>query len=197
MTPENITLPEYKPTKALPFTYPCYKDMFDNKIMFAFKGIVTSDLVTRVLEIMETRLEEERGNKKISKKVYNVMVECLTNVYADEAKATKKEYDPTAILLVRKVDKSYHVTTGNYISNNRVQELKRILDKINAMSKENLRSYYQEVLVKEESGTQGLTTLGIVDLARKSRQNLAYQFKYVNEDFTFFSIEAKISANSI
>jgi len=184
--------------RELSFTYPYYKDMSDNNIIFSYKGLVNSDLVTHVLEIMEDRLEDDRQNRKLSKKVFNVMVECLTNVYADDDKKTgKSAFDPTAILTVRKLDDTYCVTTGSYIQHNAVHKIKKLIDKINKMTVEELKVYYQEVLLREDPSLTGLTGLGIIDLARKSRNKLEYTFNYANENYTFFSLEARISPNNV
>jgi hypothetical protein len=177
----------------LGFTYECYKDMLDNNIIFAYRGIVTSDLVTNVLEIMEERLEEEGQSKKFSKKVFNVMVECLTNVYVDEDKLFKEGYDPSALLLVARGSNAYKVTTGNYIPTKGVNGLKVMIDRINSMDKEELKTYYQEILCMEEPDMNGLTNLAIIDLARKSKNKLTYTFKYENNKYTFFTLESQIS----
>ena len=182
----------------LGYTYPAYKDMYDNNVIFVYKGLVTSDLVTHVLEIMGERLEEERTSRKMSKKVFNVMVECLTNVYtADDPNAHRAKFDPTAVLLVKKDEDSYCVTTGHYIYNERVAELKYILDRINSMTHEELKTYYQEVLNAEDPAATGLTDLAIVDLSRKSKHKLLYTFKYITSDYSFFSLESRISKDSL
>lgn len=183
----------------LGYTYPCYKDMYDNNVIFVYKGLVTSDLVTHVLEIMNERLEEERTSRKLSKKVFNVMVECLTNVYTDEDPSVRQrvKFDPTAVLLVKKDEDSYCVTTGHYIYNERVSELKFILDRINSMTHDELKTYYQDVLRSEDPSATGLTDLAIVDLSRKSKHKLLYTFKYITADYTFFSLEARISKDSL
>lgn len=179
------------------YTYECYKDMFDNNIIFSYRGIVTSDLVTNVLDIMEERLEEDGQSKKLSKKVFNVMVECLTNVYVDEDRLFHEGYDPSALLLVSRENNAYKVTTGNYIPTRSVKDLKLMIDRINSMEKEELKTYYQEILCMEEPDANGLTNLAIIDLARKSRNKLVYQFKYENNNYTFFTLESQISKSSI
>jgi hypothetical protein len=181
----------------LEFSYPCYKDMFDNNIIFAYRGIVTSDLVTHVLEIMEERLEEDGQTRKLSRKVSNVMVECLTNVYVDEVNIGDNGYDPTAMLLVKKVNKSYSVVTGSYLPNNKVAVVKKLLDRINDMNSEELRMYYQQTLTAEDPSTVGMSMLGVIDLARKSKHKLEYQFKFENENYTYFTLEARISKYSL
>ncbi len=177
-------------------TYPIYKDMYDNNVIFSYRGLVTSDLVTSVLGIMEERMEEEKQSRKMSKKVFNVMVECLTNVYLDELK-TDLGYDPSALLLIKRVAGLYIVTTGSYIPTDSIPELKKFIDKINGLDAVQLKALYQELLSQGEPVTSGLTRLGIIDLARKSRNRLIYQFKYENEHYSFFTLESQINYLSL
>ncbi|MCS7086194.1 MAG: SiaB family protein kinase [Bacteroidia bacterium] len=177
-------------------TYPIYKDMYDNNVIFSYRGLVTSDLVTSVLGIMEERLEEDRQNRRMSKKVFNVMVECLTNVYLDEMKSNTG-YDPSALLLIKRVAGLYIVTTGSYIPTASIGELKKFIDRVNGMDAVELKALYQELLSEESPMASGLTRLGIIDLARKSKNRLIYQFKYENEHYSFFTLESHINYTSV
>ena len=47
-----------------------YNQMERNKIMLSFKGDVTSELLTSILQIMENKLENIQEEPKIKKKVY-------------------------------------------------------------------------------------------------------------------------------
>ena len=62
-------------------TYSYFKNMQVNNIIFVYQGEVTADLVSSVLHMMENKLDGDGEDKKIKKKVFNVMVECLQNVY--------------------------------------------------------------------------------------------------------------------
>jgi len=197
MNLENLESGADSAGEALKITYSTFKDMYDNNIIFGYRGIVTSDLVRAVLDIMGHRMDEEVSDKKMSKKVFNVMVECFTNVYVDEEKLIDNEYDPMAMLMVKKVNGSYRVLTGNQVSTSSVKGLKEMIDRINLMSNEELKSFYQEMLQMEGAGDTGLTNLAIIDLARKSKNKLVYNFKFESTKFTFFTLESEISKNSL
>lgn len=171
--------------------------MYDNNVIFVYKGVVNSDLVTSVLSIMEERLEEDQTSKKLSKKVFNVMVESLASAYSDETSSVRAKFDPTSVLTVKREDEAYVVTTGHFIQNDKVVGLKRALDKINSMSSEELKAYYQAILVGEPTAQHGEASLAMVDLSRKSKHKLVYQFKYITPEYTFFSLEARISKSSL
>src|SRR3954468_3823188 len=101
--------------------YDFYDKMERNNIMLSFKGDITSELLTSILQIMESKLENLQEEPKIKKKVYNVLVECLQNLYhhMDEiaAPATVTEPDKTrsAIFMIGKLESQYNIITGNYI----------------------------------------------------------------------------------
>ena len=50
-----------------------YNMMEDGKIMLSFNGEVTSDLLTSILQIMESKMENLDESPKIKKKVYNIL----------------------------------------------------------------------------------------------------------------------------
>lgn len=176
---------------------PLYRSMFLDNVMFMYMGLVTSDLVSHVLEIMEDRLEEDRNDRRFSKKVYNVLVECLTNVYVDENSQSLPGYDPTSLLMVRKVDQRYLVITGSHISAQREEELRTALEKINSLDTDGLKAYHKEVLITEDPSLAGITTLGLIDLARKSKNPLNFEFSHHTGTSVFFSLETTIHHGSV
>jgi hypothetical protein len=182
---------------ALKASFSLYRSMFGDDIMFMYKGQVTSDLVSHVLEIMEDRLQDDRNDRRFSKKIYNVMVECLTNLYADESQREVAGFDPTALLTVKKIDSNYILSTGTYIPATRADAIKTVLDRINESDNDALKAYHKEVLLTEAADLTGITDLGLIDLARKSKNKLNYEFEDNNGSSVFFALETTITHGSV
>ena len=68
---------------------------------------------------------------------------------------------------------------------------------MNAMSFEEVKEAYKRLLLAEDMSEDTLNTLRILDLAKKSREDLNYSFKYLNPAYAFFVLEAKISRGSL
>jgi hypothetical protein len=174
-----------------------YNQMERNKIMLSFKGDITSELLTSILQIMENKLENIQEEPKVKKKVYNVLVECLQNLYhhLDAKPSDDDSYTPkrTAIFMIGKSGTEYTIITGNYMLSKNVDSLKTKLDRINGMSKEELKEYYKEILNNDEFSAKGGGGLGMIDIARKSGQKLNYQFVEVDSTYTFFCLNIKIA----
>lgn len=179
-----------------------YDKMERNNIMLSFKGNITSELLTSVLQIMESKLENLDEPPAVKKKVYNVLVECLQNLYhhTDEM-ATQEEMQEenlskrAAIFMIGKVDDSYRIITGNYMLKKNIEILKGKIDHVNSLDKEQLKSYYKEILNNGTMSSKGGGGLGIIDIARKSGQKLHYDFMEVNDTFSFFTLNINIANN--
>lgn len=177
--------------------YELYQTMERENILLSFKGVVTSDLLTSVLSIMESKMDYMEESPKTKKKVFNVLVECLQNLYhhinaADVSKDSAQIETKSALFMIAKVDNHFSVQTGNYIDQQRAQSLRKQLDTINGMDKDELKKYYQETLNTNVFSEKGTAGLGMIDIARKSGNKLAYQFLPINDTLSFFCLNIKI-----
>lgn len=171
-----------------------YDKMEKHNILLSFKGDVTSELLTSILQIMESKMDNMQEEPKMKKKVYNVLVECLQNLYhhMDDTAAESGE-KRSAIFMIGKKDNLYNIVTGNYIANENVAGMKSRLDEVNALTKEELKDYYKQILNNGEMSLKGGGGLGMIDIARKTGQKLGYHFQAVNDKISFFSLNIKIS----
>jgi hypothetical protein len=174
--------------------YKFYQKMEKSDIMLSFKGDVTTDMLNSMLQIMETKLDNIGEPSKVKKKVYNVLVECLQNLYhhRDEMKRPGRDEESAAILMIGRKPQSYDIITGNYIKKDRIDKLKKRIDEVNSLDKEGLKKLYQEVLNNPERSEKGGGGLGIIDIARKSGHSLNYDFMEADRDYSFFSLYIKI-----
>lgn len=179
--------------------YDLYQMMERENILLSFKGVVTSDLLTSVLSIMESKMDYMDESPKTKKKVFNVLVECLQNLYHhidDGTEAEERNIErieaKSALFMVAKTGDQFVISTGNYIEKSSAGELEARLEKINGMDKDELKAYYQEVLNNGSVSDKGTAGLGMIDIARKSGNKLEYQFLPVNDTSSFFCLTIKI-----
>ena len=172
-----------------------YDKMEQNNILLSFKGEITSDLLTSILQIMENKMENMQEEPKMKKKVYNVLVECLQNLYhhLDEVAEDDAERVRSAIFMIGKLSGNYSIITGNYIMNENIGGLKNRLDEVNALSKEELKEYYKKVLNNGEMSLKGGGGLGMIDIARKTGEKLEYNFLEIDNKVSFFTLKIKVS----
>ena len=175
-----------------------YQTMERENILLSFKGVVTSELLTSVLSIMESKLDYMEESPKTKKKVFNVLVECLQNLYhhidlnEESDRNLERIEAKSALFMISKKDDNFVIQTGNYIDVDNAIDLEAKLKQINGMDKEELKRYYQEVLNNGEMSEKGTAGLGMIDIARKSGNKLEYLFLPINETSRFFCLTIKI-----
>lgn len=174
-----------------------YTKMEESNIMLSFKGEVTSDLLTSILQIMESKMDTLEEPPVVKKKVYNILVECLQNLYhhLESDDLTTPINEKSALFMIRKQNDEYSIMTGNYMVKENVTPMKKRLDTINAMDNLQLKNYYKEVLNNGEMSSKGGGGLGMIDIARKSGKKLEYRFDDVDGKLTFFSLNVKVAQN--
>ena len=172
-----------------------YDKMERNNILLSFKGEITSELLTSILQIMENKMDNMNEEPKIKKKVYNVLVECLQNLYhhLDEIAEPDNDKIRSAIFTIGKIEDKYSIVTGNYILNENILGLKSRLDEVNSLNKDQLKDYYKKVLNNGEMSLKGGGGLGMIDIARKTGEKLEYNFLEIDNKVSFFTLNIKVA----
>lgn len=176
--------------------YEIYKQLEEKNVLLSFKGMITSELLTTILQIMESKMDHIDEKPKVKKKVFNILVECLQNLYhhidQDDVIHVPLE-DKSALLMIAKRENEYEITTGNYMKTQDVPALKDKLELVNSMDKAELKAYYKKVLSEGSLSSKGTAGLGMIDIARKSGEKLDFSFSPINDTTTFFSLAVKIA----
>ncbi|MFH0759121.1 MAG: SiaB family protein kinase [Bacteroidota bacterium] len=173
-----------------------YSKLNGGDVLMAFKGNISSELISNVLEVVESRLDDYNENSKIRKKLYNVLVESLQNLYHHIEvlpEAMQGEYGlKFGMLVISRESGHYKISTGNFINMNKVDVLKNKIDKINSMEKEELKDMYKFILNHQRLSDKGGGGLGLVDIARKTGNKLEYIFEKYNDTYYFFNLDVFI-----
>jgi len=173
-----------------------YKQLEERNVIISFKGVMTSEILTTTLQIMESRMDKLEERPKIRKKVFNVLVECLQNLYHhiddDIDDKSTPQNKRNCLFMIARENAAYIITTGNYIKPEDSPILEEKLDTINGMTRDELKSYYKQVLNEGTMSYKGTAGLGMIDIARKSGKKLEYDLTPINENLTFFSLSVRI-----
>ena len=179
-------------------TFDLYNLMERDNVLLAFKGTITSDLLDSVFQIMESKMVDLNDSPATKKKVFNVLVECLQNLYHHIDDFDKDNFldvsgsKQSAIFSISRNEDAYNIVTGNFIYPKNVEEVSNKIDHINSLERDELKAYYKEVLNNGKLSEKGGGGLGLIDIAKKSRNKLQYSFKEIDDDYSFFTLTVKI-----
>ena len=185
-------------TVMLDRVFDLYDELEKQRIMLSFKGNLSPDLVTALLGLVERKMETIEVDARMRKRVFNVVLECLQNLYHHNTKAVVKDGggppdEAQGVIMIAHGEKGYSVLTGNFMASDEVHGLKNHLDRINDCEPDQLRDLYKETLNDGRYGKAGGGGLGIIDIARKSGRKLEYGFVPMDEANAFFSLNVNVT----
>jgi len=163
-------------------------------LLFAYKGVVDKSLSARLLAIVERKLDTVEFDAKTRKKIFNVMVEAVQNVYHNSAEneVLQTAKNDIYILLTRR-QHFYEVLSGNFILTEQISQLEANINKVNMMDQTSLRENYIHRLNNGKITKTGRAGLGIMDMVRKSGNKLNYDFQYYDNEYSLFSLKVDIN----
>ena len=179
--------------------YDLYDELEKQRIMLSFKGELSPELISALLNLVEQKLVITEPEHRIRKRVFNVVMECLQNLYHHNRRVTSPQTDLSAkderqgVVMIAHDSSGYSVLTGNYMAKTEVNDLKDRLDQVNGCEPDQLRDLYKSKLGDGKFTRSGGGGLGIIDIARKSGRKLEYGFVPMDNDNTFFSLNVNVT----
>ena len=169
----------------------------EGNIILFYKGNVDSDVINHVLDTVEDKMISANEQSRLRKKVYNVLVESLQNLFHHVDKVPADFEDQTAerfgMLAVRKVGSGYRIITGNFVHIDNVEKLEEKIKRINRSSHEEIKELYKFILNHQRISAKGGGGLGLVDIARKTGNKLEYSFRKYNDKYSFFYLDILVN----
>ncbi len=170
-------------TKAL------YNKMLDENILMIRKGDFSQESILPLIELIETNLKLETNFSGSKKKMMYLLVELLQNI-SKHGIIVNQEHE--GIFIIQKQNKNYILSTGNYIDSGSVEPLKSKLRNITAMNKEELIELYKSTLLSKEPSSSRNAGIGIIEMCKYSKEKIKYNFNFVSESISFFSISVTV-----
>jgi hypothetical protein len=168
------------------------KLMAENSVYLIWSGHISADIGKEVISFTETKLTEDDVVSGMRKRVFSILVETLDNVSKYSPGREAEEEFGMPIAMVGLEGKSYMLTTGNLILNTQVPHLKEMLDEINSCDREALRELFMKTLSFQTAESDSTGNMGLIDMARKSGNKLAYEFERINDLYSYYMLRVRV-----
>lgn len=174
------------------------KSLNDARVLVAFYGIVSQELIACTSEDLRRQLALANESTQLINNVFAVFVEQTQNILRHSTERIRgapgtSESPGVGAFVVTKSDKAntYAVICGNELPSNAVPALQKRLSVIGAMSQAELQEHYKHQR-KQAVSKQG-AGIGLIDMARKSRCPLEYSFEETASNASFFTLKVHVS----
>ncbi len=169
-----------------------FESLQTNNILFMFKGDFNQELINSIVLLIEGLPEIEHEDIIVKKRMSGVVVECLQNICRHGENILESSELKPGMLLLRKKNGDYLISIGNNVKTEKVAKLKDYIAKVNGLDDSGLKEFHRDVLINTELFGKYGADLGLINIARKSNRDFDFDFREIDDTYSFFSFEVSI-----
>ncbi len=177
-------------------TYLTFNNFQDDKFSFIYQGHFANNIVITAIELIENNLRAHSGFTKLRNRLSYLMIESFQNItrYGDDPDQQAEKYR-NELFLVRNIKEHFYIVSANIIENSKIDYVSTKLNEVNELERPELNKLYQKVLTNNKFTSAGGAGLGFIEMARKTRQKLEYNFVEINNKYSYFYLLIKIKGD--
>ncbi len=161
--------------------------------IFTYKGELSFNAIESILNDYKLCIQHFDVELVVRKRIYSILVECLENTYRHTSQNIANMKHTHVELYLFDADDNFVISIGNHILNKYITELTNRINLVNSLDQVGINRLYRASISKANISDKGGAGLGIIEIARNSRQKIKYQIESVNNDTSFFRFEIYVS----
>jgi hypothetical protein len=168
--------------------------MMTERLMFAYRGVVTKENSIPLLMLLEKEMENSEFGFIGRKRLFMFVLESLQNV---SRHTSGDQYADMSLVVYSKTDNGYTVTTGNVVPASDSNLLRQKLEQINSLDANEIREVYRQMLSIAEFSDKGGAGLGLIEMAKKTGNKLDYDFVTLDKNYSYFILSKTVDEGGI
>ena len=164
----------------------------DSKEMVMHVGELDQNQVNNISTIVENQMINMGVGKGVVKRIFNIAIETLQNIcfHAEKENNSNK----MTYFIIGKHKDDFITYSGNVMPKTAAENLVKRLERVKSLNDADLKKEYLEVLSNGELSKKGGAGLGFITIALKSNNNIEFEFQPLNNEYSLFSMKAKVVA---
>lgn len=169
----------------------------DHGIIFCYSGYITEDILVNIGKMLRQKMEIVKADKNAARAIFAIFVEEAQNLIRYSSGILSDDKFPSTelrqgFIAVGNDDGSYYVCSGNLIMRRDVERLQTHLEHIKTMDQAKLKKVYKEVLKGDVPEFSKGAGVGFLDIARRAKSGIDFNFSAINDDLSYFTLKAFI-----
>jgi anti-sigma regulatory factor (Ser/Thr protein kinase) len=174
----------------MPFTILKYfdKKASGHKASFYYRGPFLEKFTHTFIDISQGTGNHVQTDSGLGKKMSFVIVECFQNIlkHAENRESIGHLMEDEGMFSFKNIDGSFVLNSINVVNNPEAVKIENLVSKVNSLNEEDLKLYYLENLKNNPISERGGAGLGLIELARKSKQKIHYKIEDLNNGYSHF-----------
>ncbi len=185
-------------TGFLNFTSEFFNRVSSDEVMMTYEGEISHQAMKTFVDIIDHKMNKEEEPLTVQRRVFHIMVESLQNIakhaFNSFSGQSLQNSNPNhGILMVSRNKKRYYIITGNLIEATKTESLSTSLNELNKLNKKQLDELFKNQLIKGSISEKGGAGLGLIDIRRKTGNELEFHFLPIDQLYSFFIFISSIS----
>lgn len=181
----NEVIGKGEPEESIRFTKEFDKAVKESEVLMIYKGDFGKDSIMPIIQIIEERIKSEEDTS--NKAFFLILVELLQNVSRHSIDSVQRD----GIFSISNDSTGYTISVGNVVDGATKDDLIKRIDELNKMEVDELKQLYKKTLREGSFSEKGGAGLGLIEIARKSRDKLEYSFDELADGRFFFTFNVK------
>jgi len=174
-----------------------YDEMTENGMSIVYLGGFHHQVTKMFARMAEEDMGRKDEEKATIRKVYSVLVETLQNITKHSDEIVDKFHIGKGLFLIGEKDGIYYVITANKVTAQKKKYLEETVKLVNEADRDELKSMYKKQITEGDISEKGGAGLGLIEIAKRTRNKLVYQFLPLDGESEFFILKAEINAKKI
>ncbi len=167
--------------------------MEENELIMVYKDEISSQTLDRILAITEFKINNLIDERSVKKKMFNVLVEAVQNILKHGEGNPKVMEHYKSMLVIGREAAGFFIITGNVLKKEKMTGLVNKLENINSLDDVGLRKLYNQTIQDNPFSEKGGAGLGLIDMARKTGNKIAYSIKDLDSEHVYVSMKSLFS----
>ncbi|CAK0767607.1 conserved hypothetical protein [uncultured Gammaproteobacteria bacterium] len=175
--------------------YQFKKSLDEQGVMFTYSGVVSETILFGLGDTVKQKMHVDEADSTTIKRVFSVFVEQVQNIIrysAEKASGERKDGREmcSGVISVGRNQGQFFVVGGNLVHNRDLPRLRNRLEHLRSLDKDELKAYYKQKLREDSEETSKGASIGLIEIARRAAGPIMFDFKVVNDNYTFFCLKA-------
>lgn len=171
--------------------------MISNGISLVYFGEFNHQVTKMFTSMSESEMERNSEQRMTRRRVYHTMIETLQNLNKHSDELSDKGNVGRGLFFIGKKDKVYYIITTNRIKKAKIPSLRAAIEVVSHSSRAELNQMYKDQLKEGEISKKGGAGLGLIDIARKTKQNIDYEFLPLDDEYYYFIFKVEIDTEKV
>jgi len=180
--------------------YKYYSEASEHGILVSFQGPLSQDILAELATMIRDRLGGDAVHRRVIHNVFAVFIELSQNILLHSAEKTcitpGSQPRGAGIILIRAVEEGYVITSGNQVEMIAGEQVCQRCATLNKLDSAALKQQYRRQLHSKSEVGSGSVHLGLMEIARRSDQQLYTQLVPLDSDMGFLKISTIVNRDA-